>query len=161
MDFKCFVALLLADLASKSPITYFDEREIKTTCLNTRYKEIIENIMYQENGWGITFAELINIHSYYESQSDWEREFGTKLNEFVTKMGKEVKYNFITDNIEIDFTEKEINTIKGLFDEETLKNIDHFTTLINDPEFNRKQVLEKKEIARGISRWKHKIKRGL
>lgn len=33
VDMKHFVMLLLADLASKSPIVYFDDCDIKTACL--------------------------------------------------------------------------------------------------------------------------------
>ena len=61
IDMKHFVLLLLADLASKSPIIYFNDCNIKTACLSSDYKRIIQDIMYQENGWGIKFAELIDI----------------------------------------------------------------------------------------------------
>ena len=50
MDMKNFVLLLLTDLACKSKIHYFNNQELMTACLPLDYCEIIEKIMYEENG---------------------------------------------------------------------------------------------------------------
>lgn len=152
IDMKHFVLLLLADLASKSPIIYFDGRNTKTACLGMNYKEIIEDIMYQENGWGIKFATLINIYSYYEYQSDWEKKLGRTIENVLRELKKELIYDLENDRILIDFTKEEIENIKSGFDEETLENMDHFTNLISGPETTRTFKLEMNEMNQNINR---------
>lgn len=151
IDMKHFVLLLLADLASKSSIN-LDVRNTKTACLNTNYKEIIEDIMYQDNGWGIKFATLIDISTYYEFQSDWEKELGKTIKEVLIELKKEFIYDLENDIILIDFTKEEIENIKSDFDEDILENMDHFTNLISGPESTRTFKLEMNETNRNINR---------
>lgn len=152
MNMKNFVMLLLADLASKSKIYHLDGRKTKTACLSADYKRIIEDIMYQENGWGIKFAELINIYTYYEFQQEWEEKLGRTLKEVLDKLHKEVTYDYERDIIEIEFTEEEIDNIKSTYDEKTLEVMDHFSNLIVGYVFNRKFKLDKKDLNRTKNR---------
>jgi hypothetical protein len=151
VDMKNFVLLMLADLASKSKIHYFNNN-IKIACLSTNYKEIIEDIMYEGNGWGIEFASLIDIYSYYEKQQDWEQELGCTIQEVLEELNKELRYDFEYDNIEIDFKEEEIDSIKNNYDEETLEVMDHFTNLMSSPIFDRRYKLKQKEMDRSVNR---------
>lgn len=155
IDMKHFVTLLLADLASKTPIIRFDENKIKTACLSTDHKKIIENIMYQENGWGIKFATLIDIYSYYESQSDWEKQLGKTIEDVLNELNKEFIYDFEYDIIRIDFTEEEIKNIKSQYDKATLEEMDHFSNLMNDKIFTRNWSLEMNEINRNSNRLRY------
>jgi len=152
IDMKHFVLLLLADLASKTQIIYLNDNKNKIACLSTEYKKIIEDIMYQENGWGIRFATLINIHTYYEFQSDWKKKLGKTIEKVIKELNKEFVYNFENDRIEIEFTKEEINDIKSNYDEETLTIMDHFTNLINDTTFTRNWDLEMNDMNRSVNR---------
>ena len=157
MNMKNFVMLLLADLASKSRIYHLDGRKTKTACLSSDYKRIIEDIMYQENGWGIKFAELINIYTYYEFQQEWEEKLGRTLKEVLEKLQKEVIYDYERDIIEIEFTEEEIDNIKSMYDEKTLEVMDHFSNLINDYAFSRRHKLDRKNFHKSSARWNYYI----
>ena len=113
MDMESFATLLLADLASKSPIHYYDCRDIKTAVLSTNYEKIIEYSLYQESESVMKLAEFIDICYYYEFQSDWERKFGKAINQAIKNLNKEYRYDFEHDTIEVDFTQEEINCIKN------------------------------------------------
>lgn len=152
IDMEKFVMLLLADLASKSPITCFDNPNKKIACLKTDYKRIIEKIMYEENGWGIKFAQLIDIKQYYNNQLEWENEFSLNISKILEKLNKQITYNFLFDNIEIIFTEREINNIKSLYDEDFLKIMDHFSNLLSSYIFSRKYDLDERDRKRFINR---------
>lgn len=155
MDMENFVLLLLADLARKSKIHYFDNQELMIACLPLNYCEIIEKIMYEENGWGIKFAELIDIYSYYECQSDWEQ----KLGKIITKVIKDeaLNSNLILEHnhIEIQFTNTQIKEIRNRFDEDTLIVMDHFSNLLDDYTFSRKGQVTNKELNRHMNRLKY------
>jgi len=152
-----FIILLLADLASKSLIHHFDNSGIKTASLSTDYKRIIEDIMYEENGWGIKFATLINIYSYYEFQLDWERKFASTLKKVLVELNKKIEFDFENDSIRVNFTKEEIDTIKSKYDEETLSNMDHFSNLINNITFTRNYKLNVKDIERDGARHRHNL----
>ncbi len=157
MDMKNFVLLLLTDLACKSKIHYFNNQELMTACLPLNYCEIIEKIMYEENGWGIKFAELIDIYSYYECQSDWEQ----KLGKIITKVIKDesLSSNLILEHnyIEIHFTKAQIEEIRNRFDEDTLIVMDHFSNLLNDSIFTRRWQVTNKESDRYMNRLRYEI----
>lgn len=150
---KHFVMLLLADLASKSPIHSFDDKNIKTICLSAYYKEIIEDIMYQENSWEIKFAELINISSYYEYQINWEEKLTRMIKKVCSELNKEPYLDFENETIRIDFTKEEIDNIKNMYDEHTLETMDHFSNLMYAPDFRRNFKIESKEFNRNNARW--------
>lgn len=157
VDMKHFVMLLLADMARKSPILYFDKSKhnIKTACFETDYKRIIEEIMYVENGWGIKFAEFIDISEYYECQIDWEEEFDKTIKEVCAELGKEYYFDIESEYIEIDFTKEEIENIRSHYDEHILETMDHFSNLMYAPVFRRKFKMEMKEMSRNGARWEN------
>lgn len=125
--------------------------------LNADYKRIIEDIMYQENGWGIKFAELINIYSYYEFQLDWERKLGKTIQRVINNLHKDFRFDFENDSIEIDFTEEEIKNIKGNYDNHSLEIMNHFSNLIASYAFSRRYKLDRKEMDRSDSRFQYRL----
>ena len=155
MDINNFALLLLADMASKSKIFYSDKQNSMTASLPLNYCEVIEKIMYEENGWGIKFAELIDIYSYYECQSDWEQ----KLSIIIAKVLKEEKLNsnLILEHsyIEIQFTKAQIEEIRNRFDENTLMVMDHFSNLLGDNIFTRSWQVANKESDRHMNRLRY------
>jgi len=155
VDMKHFVMLLLADMAKKSPILYFDKSkmDIKTACLESDYKRVIEEIMYAENGWGIKFAEFIDITEYYESQIDWEKEFDKTIKKVCEELDKEYRFDIEDEYIEIDFTKEEIENIRSYYDEHILETMDHFSNLMYAPVFRRSFKIETKEMTRNGARW--------
>lgn len=152
LDMKHFVELLLADLASKTPIIYLDGRTTKTAVLSFYYKDIIQNIMYSNNGWGIKFAKIINIHSYYEYQQDWEKKLGNTVRKVLKDLNKEINYDLAYDNFYIEFTSEEISNIKKNFDSETLLIMDYFSNLVGCNSMNRNALLNIKQLERSINR---------
>lgn len=152
MDINNFALLLLADMASKSKIFYSDKRNSKTASLPLNYCEVIEKIMYEENGWGSKFAELIDIYSYYENQSDWEMELGAAISKILQdeklKSDLDLEYSYLN----IHFTKTQIEEIKSRFDEETLDIMDHFSNLLGAYVYTRRWSIESKEMTRNSNR---------
>ncbi len=139
MDMQNFVMLLLADLANKSPV--FSQN---IACLPVDYKQRMQEIMYEENGWGIRFSKLIPIEIYYENQKEYEQKLGLALQEALRQLGKETDYDFVSDCLKISFTQGEIEQIKNRYDPETLEIMDHFSNLLQDYSFSRNARLEQK-----------------
>ncbi len=129
VDMKHFVLLLLAGLACKSPYE-FSTKTIAV--LPANYKEIIQTIMYGENGLGIRFSQLIDIDAYYEHQLAWEKKLGNMIQQVVADLGKTFGYNFENDSIEIPFTSEEIVSIKRQYDINALNNMELFTSYFTD-----------------------------
>lgn len=157
IDMKNFVILLLADLASKSPIIHYNNPNIKTACLNIDYKKTIQDIMYEENGWGIEFASLINIYSYYEFQLEWEKKLGSTIKKVLYELNKQPELDFKNDKIRINFTEEEIKKIKNRYDNETLSIMDHFSNLIQSSVFDRKANIEINNLLISDARYLHNL----
>ncbi len=155
IDMKHFALLLLADLASKSHIHYFNKPNIKTAYLSAEYKKIIKDIMYEENGWGIKFAQIININSYYEFQTNWEKKLGTTIEKILKELNKEFIYDFENDGILVDFTKEEIDLIKSNYDYEVLTVMDHFSNLLNHSTFTKTWQIEMNDIKRSNARYAH------
>ncbi len=152
MDINNFALLLLADMASKSKIFYSDKQNSMTASLPLNYCEVIEKIMYEENGWGIKFAELIDIYSYYENQSDWEMELGAAISKILQdeklKSDLDLEYSYLN----IHFTKTQIEEIKSRFDEETLDIMDHFSNLLGAYVYTRQWSIESNEMTRNRNR---------
>lgn len=155
MDMRNFVKLLLADLASKSKI--YKTNGNKYAHLSTDYKKIIEDIMYEENGWGIRFATLINIHTYYEFQSEWEQKLGRTLKKVLTELNKKMEFDYENDKIIIEFTKEEIDIIKSQYDVETLEVMDHFSNLMDNIIFKRNYGLTRREMDRSVARYQNHL----
>ncbi len=155
IDMKNFVLLLLADLARKSTTFCLDNEDLMIASLPLNYCEIIEKIMYTENGWGIKFAELIDIYSYYENQSDWEKELGRTITKIIQDEKLHSNLDLEYNCIEIQFTKEGVKEIRSRFDDETLDIMNHFSSLIDDASFKRLCIIEANEITRNLNRFQY------
>ena len=155
MDINNFALLLLADMASKSKIFYSDKRNSMTASLPLNYCEIIEKIMYEENGWGIKFAELIDIYSYYENQSDWEMELGATISKILQDEKLKSDLDLECSHLNIHFTKAQIEEIKSRFDEEALDIMDHFSNLLGAYVYTRQWSIESNEMTRNSNRYQY------
>lgn len=149
IDMKHFVLLLLADLASKSKTVPNDN----IAYLPMDYKQRIQGIMFESNGWGIQFSKLIPIETYYEYQREYEEKLGKMLKKVIQELRKPIEYDIENEVIKIPFTKEEIENIKNDYDSETLKIMDYFIYLISDYSFSRNYELDHKMNVRNNSRW--------
>lgn len=120
IDMKYFVLLLFTDLALKS------SNENKAI-LPLEYLNIIEKIMYDGSKWNSKFSQLIDITAYCEYQDNWEMKIGEMINKVLKEEKLNYNINFKLNNIEIEFTIEKINSIRKLFDNDTLQIMDLFS----------------------------------
>ena len=138
MDIKDFTYLLLAMLANKSKVINLRYKSIKTVSLPNTYKESIEKIMYQGNGWEKDFSILIDTEEYFENHYKWEDKFSRCLKAVLKELGKVVEYDVVNDRLYIKFKQEEIDKILIRFqDEEINDKMDHFSSLVIDFIFTR------------------------
>lgn len=138
MDIKDFTYLLLAMLADKSKVINLKDKSVRTISLPNTYKESIEKIMYQGNGWEKDFSILIDTEEYFANHYNWEDKFSRCLKEVLKELDKKVEYDVVNDRIYIDFKQEEIDNILVRFqDEETNDKMDHFSNLVTDFSFTR------------------------
>lgn len=148
IDMRHFVLLLPADLASKSKTVPNDN----IAYLPMDYKQRIQDIMLEANGWEIHFSKLIPIETYYEYQRKYEEKLGKMLKKVIQELRKPIEYDIENEVIKIPFTKEEIEKIKNDYDSETLKIMDHFTNLISNYSFSRNYELDHKMNVRNKSR---------
>ncbi len=157
VDMRNFVLLLLADLASKTKIHDFQNPNLKTATLPLEYCDIIEKIMYDENGWGMEFSSIIPIYSYYENQREWECKLGkmikTVLKEENLKHDFDLEYNCIR----IYFTEEQMNEVRSECDSVLLEVMNHFSGLISSYAFSRDAKVKDRESERMMNRLEYEI----
>lgn len=162
IDMQHFVEITLASLANKSQDFYFYKTNKKTAYLPINYKNIIENIMYEANGWGIRFSPLINIKTYYENQLDWEIKLANQINKYLNTHDKQISIDLENDYYKIEFQDEEINQIMAEYDDDFLNIVDHFTNLLKDQLNNdRAYQLREKEFNRKIERLNTKAQKSL
>ena len=155
MDIKDFTYLLLAMLADKSKTINLIDKEIKTVSLPNSYKETIEKIMNQGNGWDEKFSVLIDTEEYLYNNYAWEDKFSRCLKEVLQEMGKTVRYDLVYDHIMIDFKQEEIDEILERYtDEKINEEMDHFSNLLVNYVFTRRYLAMQKEL--GIIQEKNK-----
>lgn len=157
VDMKGFVLLLLADLARKTKIHDFQNPNLKVASLPLEYCNIIEKIMYKENGWGMEFSSIIPIYFYYENQRVWECKLG-KMIKFVLK-DKNLEHDFDLEYncIHVYFTEEQMNEIRKECDSVLLEVMDHFSSLVSSYAFSRDAKIEDRESERMMNRLEYEI----
>ena len=69
LTLKQFVCLLLAKLAEKTPVIQLSpkKQDVLICRLPARYKQNIQNIMCEQNGWTEKFSNLIDVEEYFEN----------------------------------------------------------------------------------------------
>ena len=136
-----FVYLLLITLAKKNLLIDIRNRKIKTAVIPLDYKEVIEEILCQGNGWCEEFSILIDIDEYFKDHFSWEKKFTKELNDTVSKLGKRMEYDLEFDRIIIKFTDEELEKLmhtNNMLNEELSAVIEHFANLFNSFIFTRK-----------------------
>jgi len=147
MDIKDFTYLLLAMLADKSKVINLNDKSIRTISLPNTYKESIEKIMYQGNGWDEEFSVLIDTEEYFANHYKWEDKFSRCLKEVLKEMDKKVEYDVFNDRIYIDFKQEEIDNILIKFQNEEINDaMNHFSNLVPDFVFTRDYEAMKKDL---------------
>lgn len=159
VDMKNFVLLLLADLARKTKIHDFQNPNLKVALLPLEYRDIIEKIMYEENGWGTKFASIIPIYYYYENQREWECKLGKMIKSVLNEENLEHDFDLEYNCIRVYFTEDRINEIRSKSDSMLLEVIDHFSYLISSCLFDRDAKIGNKELQRIESRLEYEIEK--
>ena len=140
----------MAVLADKSKVINLLDRDIKTISLPNTYKETIEKIMYQGNGWEEKFSVLIDTEEYFKNNYAWEEKFSNCLKAVLQEMGKKVSYDLVYDHINIDFKQEEINEILGKYKNKKInETMDHFSNLLVSYVFTRRYLSLRKEL--GVS----------
>lgn len=136
---KQFICLLLAKLAEKTPIIQAKpkNKDILVCCLPARYKQNIQNIMCEQNGWTEKFSNLIDVEEYFENHFVWETKISNTLEDVLQELNKSYKYNFYYDRIEITFTQEEVDAIYKKFTKPVIENMDHFANLVGDYTYTR------------------------
>ena len=128
---------MMASIAEETPYHYLKEPNRKTCVLPVNYKQNIQNIMCAGNGWFEEFSRLIDTEEYLDSHFAWEIKFSGALQEAIEEMGKEMKYNYIFDRLEVEFTPEEIESILSKFTKPTRNILNHFSRLVVDRIYSR------------------------
>lgn len=159
VDMKNFVLLLLADLARKTKIHDFQNPNLKAALLPLEYRDIIEKIMYEENGWGMEFSSIIPIYSYYENQREWECKLGKMIKSVLNEENLEHDFDLEYNCIRVYFTEDRINEIRSKSDSMLLEVMDHFSNLVSSYTFSRNSKIEDRESERMMNRLEYEIEK--
>lgn len=155
IDIYHFALLLLTDLALKSDLCDLNNPDIKKACLPLEYLDIIEEIMYEENGWGILFNELIDSPVYYEYQDEWEKDLGRNIKKVLMEESLKYDIDLESNRLVIDFDLNKIILIRSMFDKKSLQDIDCFSQIIMDYLLCRRNELDNKLFGRKMSRLKY------
>lgn len=140
LSLEKFSLLLLATLANNSKMIYLrkKDRNKKTACLPANYKQTIENILCEGNGWEKTFSCLIDTKAYFENHFLWEWQLSLVLKKTLQKLNKNIEYHFTTDSLYITFTQEEVDIILNSFKNKHIKEtMSHFANLIVDYIYTR------------------------
>ena len=80
---------MMASIAEESPYHYLKQPERKTCVLPVNYKQNIQNIMCEPNGWAEKFSNLIDIEAYFKDHFRWELMLSISIKEAVEELKKE------------------------------------------------------------------------
>lgn len=143
LELKDFVYLMLACLSKERQIYSLVNKEKIIISIPINYKQVIEEILCENNGWKDKFSTLINVEEYFSDHFVWEQKLGLKLKEVLDELGKTIEYNFEFDYFIIYFTKEEIDKIFAKYPNENLvNNMRHFVGLLVDYSFTRQHAEE-------------------
>lgn len=138
LDINDFVYLLLATLAQNTGTIVFKDKNKKIISLPVQYKQIIENILCENNSWKEEFSILIDTDEYFEDHFAWENKLSLSLKETLNDMNKSYEYDFVYDSLLITFTQDEVDTMLLRYPEQETKDVmDHFSRLLTDYIYTR------------------------
>ena len=138
MELKDFVYLMLASLSENRQIYSLENQEHIMISFPIEYKQIIEEILCENNGWKERFSVLINMDEYFDDHFVWEQKLGITLKEVLAELGKRIEYDFEFDRFIIIFNQEEIEEIKSRYPTELREVMSHFTGLLTDLIYTRK-----------------------
>lgn len=147
ISIKRFAELFLASMAEKN-----NNNGVYKLKLYLDYKNAIEEILYDENGWASYFSEIIDIYTYYEAQLEWEEELGRNIKEVIIESKKPISYSFEKDYFEMGYTKEEIDYIKNMYDKDTLNQMNSFTNLVISFSNKREKELNQKIYEKRVQR---------
>lgn len=153
MSMSRFVILMLANLAKRTQIYDYVDRNKRTATLPFDYASIIEKIMYSDKEELINdFADLIDIAYYYSFQNDWEEEFGITLKETVTELNKKIELDLVCQQFRIAFDKDEVSEIMNQYDDISLKAMDEFVSLLSCQKYRHKAKVAEREFDRNSAK---------
>ena len=134
LTIKQFTYLFLATMAEQSKIIQLDpkNKDILVCVLPATYKQNIQNIMCEQNGWAEKFSTLIDVEQYFDNHFHWEDMLSLQIEDALETLGKKYEYDFFTDTIRIDFSKGEVEVILQKFPKSAQENMDHFARLVGD-----------------------------
>ena len=134
LTLKQFTYLFLATMAEQSKIIQFDpnKKDILECCIPATYKQNIQNIMCEQNGWAEKFSTLIDVEQYFDNHFIWEDMLSLQIEDAFEALGKTYVYDFSTDTIRIEFSKGEVEAILRKFPKSAKENMDHFARLVGD-----------------------------
>jgi len=133
-----FVILMLIHLAKKPQSTDLENLDNKFAKIPFAYKEIIQNIMFEDNKWCDIFSCLINVDEYFDNHFLWEFKMSNTLKNVLDKLNKNVICDFTSDNFLVSFNEEELRVFSNFYDDEIInKRMEHFTSLLSNYIYTR------------------------
>lgn len=160
LELTDFIHLLLITLAKNSKYYDFKNPTIKYACLPANYKEIINQILSERNGWHEKFSVLIDIEEYDKDHLKWEEKMSLTFKKILKDLGKTIEYNLEYDRLIIPFKTIELLKQMEKYNDEKINDImEHFTNLLTSYVYTREykeKFLNAKEV---IAIPKKKIKK--
>ena len=134
LTLKQFTYLFIATMAEQSKIIQLDpnKKDILECAIPATYKQNIQNIMCEQNGWAEKFSNLIDVEQYFDNHFLWEDMLSLQIKEALETLGKNYVYDFSSDSIRIEFTKREVEAILKKFPKSVKENMDHFARLVGD-----------------------------
>jgi len=131
VDMDNFIELLFASIANISLIYDFDNvNSHESIYVPINYKEIIKDIMYNEDTPILNLSKIIEIEKYYFDQEEWEKEFDCSVEKYLTKTDKIKTYSQNNNSIEIKFNSNEIKQILLKYDADIVDVTSYFAYMI-------------------------------
>lgn len=126
VDEKNFILLLLSRLASKSKLSYTKgKNSIKKGALPINYRDAINSIMHNE--YAIKkYSDIIDIYKYYIDYPMWRQDMVKEIDSILDSNMYDYEFCYTDGTIIINFKRDDLNRIRKLVDEDTLKKFDDF-----------------------------------
>lgn len=148
LTMKNFVEILMADLAKNSFIYDINTTD-RIAFLPFNFSEVMHTIMFENNGWGIHFADVIDINDYYSDENAWMLNFSIELNKFLED--KKFEADLYENGIKAYISKEKITQINEKYDKSIQLKVNHFTNIITSlcmKDYTSKQfdIFRKKKI---------------
>ena len=156
-----FAKLMLARLAKETRVINFYHPEEKVASIPFDYRERIQNILCEDNGWEEEFAVLIKISEYFDDHFYWEQRLAEEILAVTQELNKKLEFDIVREYMTITFHSNEIQEITEDFDESIVNTMDHFVSLIISGLYSRRhreQIFDHtaRSVAKMHERWENK-----